>query len=45
MRQSDYARLGGHVNRVRPLEDVLRSERLRVAAWDGVNPWPADAVR
>jgi 6-hydroxynicotinate reductase len=45
MRQSDYARLGGHVDRVRPVEEILRSERLRVAAWDGVNPWPADSVR
>jgi len=44
MRQSDYARLGGHVDRVRSVEDVLRSERHRIARWDGQNPWPADAV-
>jgi hypothetical protein len=45
MRQADYARLGGHTDRVRPVEDVLRTERHRVSSWDGVNPWPADAVR
>jgi hypothetical protein len=42
MRLADYARLGGHIDRVRPLADVLRGERYRVAGWDGSNPWPAD---
>jgi hypothetical protein len=25
---------------VRPLADVLRGERYRVAGWDTSNPWP-----
>jgi len=45
MRLADYARLGGHVDRVRPIEEVLRSERHRVSRWDGQNPWPVDAIR
>jgi hypothetical protein len=40
MRLSDYAALGGHTDRVRTLEDVLRGERVRVLGWDGINPWP-----
>jgi hypothetical protein len=42
MRLADYARLGGHMDRVRPLADVVRGERYRVAGWDESNPWPAD---
>jgi hypothetical protein len=40
MRLSDYAELGGHMDRVRTLDDVLRGERVRVMGWDGLNPWP-----
>jgi hypothetical protein len=40
MRLSDYATLGGHMDRVRTVEDVLKSERVRVVGWDGLNPWP-----
>jgi hypothetical protein len=36
----DYAALGGHMDRVRSVEDVLRNERVRVVGWDGLNPWP-----
>jgi hypothetical protein len=42
MRLADYARLGGHMDRVRPLADVLRSGRFRVAGWDEANPWPVE---
>jgi hypothetical protein len=42
MRLEDYARLGGHMDRVRPLADVLRGERYRVAGWDAANPWPIE---
>jgi hypothetical protein len=42
MRRADYAALGGHVDRVRPLADVLARERHRVAGWDAANPWPFD---
>jgi hypothetical protein len=40
MRLADYAALGGHMDRVRTLDDVLREERVRVTGWDGLNPWP-----
>jgi hypothetical protein len=41
MRLQDYASLGGHMDRVRPLGEVLAGERYRVAGWDESNPWPA----
>jgi 6-hydroxynicotinate reductase len=40
MRLQDYQALGGHMDRVRSVADVLRNERVRVLSWDGVNPWP-----
>jgi hypothetical protein len=40
LRRDDYGRLGGHMERVRPLADVLARERVRVAGWDTDNPWP-----
>ena len=42
LRLADYAALGGHVDRVRPLADVLARERHRVTGWDVENPWPLD---
>jgi hypothetical protein len=42
MGREDYARLGGHMDRVRPLADVLGGERYRVAGWDASNPWPIE---
>jgi len=40
MRLRDYETLGGHMDRVRSVADVLRNERVRVVGWDGLNPWP-----
>ena len=40
MSRDDYARLGGHMDRVRPVDDVLSSESVRMAGWDEDNPWP-----
>jgi hypothetical protein len=40
MALADYEALGGHMDRVRRIEDVLSSERVRVLGWEGVNPWP-----
>jgi hypothetical protein len=42
LRLADYAALGGHVDRVRPLADILARERHRMAGWDAANPWPLD---
>jgi len=44
LRLADYAALGGHVDRVRPLADVLARERHRVLGWDERNPWPSDPL-
>jgi hypothetical protein len=37
-----YARLGGHVNEIVPVEELLRGlgEQLRVEGWNPGNPWP-----
>jgi hypothetical protein len=37
-----YARLGGHMEQVVPVQDVLRDlgDDLRVGAWHPANPWP-----
>jgi hypothetical protein len=42
LRLGDYAALGGHMGRVRPLTEILAHERHRVAGWDALNPWPLD---
>ncbi len=38
-----YAAMGGHVERVVPLEQALRGVRFRSEAWHARNPWPIDA--
>ena len=45
MRLSDYRALGGHMDRVRMVEDVLRNERVRVVSWGELNPWPVSPVQ
>jgi len=40
MSLSDYAALGGHVDHVRPLEDVLRETGKLHEAFDPAMPWP-----
>jgi hypothetical protein len=37
-----YERLGGHMDQVMPVQDVLRDlgDDLRVGAWHPANPWP-----
>ena len=40
MRLKDYEALGGHMERVRGIEDILANERVRMVQWDGLNPWP-----
>jgi hypothetical protein len=40
VRRSDYLALGGHADRIRPLDDVVAQAPHRIVPWDGVNPWP-----
>ena len=35
-----YAAMGGHVDRVVPLQDALRMVNVRADAWPAANPWP-----
>jgi hypothetical protein len=44
MRAADYAALGGHVDRVVPLEQAVRAARARAEAWNPLNPWPASQL-
>lgn len=45
LRLDDYRELGGHVDRVRPIEEVVRGDRVRVAPWRDDNPWPITPPR
>jgi len=40
MRRDVYAVLGGHMDRIRSVEDVLVRERHRLVDWSDANPWP-----
>ena len=42
MRADDYARLGGHVDRVVPVSEALARAQARWLGWDADNPWPMD---
>jgi len=44
MRLADYAALGGHMDRVRPLREVIQTTKHRSLAWNPTNPWPASVV-
>src|SRR5262249_45055232 len=40
LRLEDYRALGGHVDYVRRLAEVMREPRVRHTAWRPDNPWP-----
>src|SRR5216684_2289556 len=40
MRRADYAAMGGHVERVRELADIKRSQRMRREVLRQSDPWP-----
>lgn len=40
LRRDDYAALGGHMDYVVQLDDVLQAGRLSKLAWRNDNPWP-----
>jgi hypothetical protein len=42
LRRADYAALGGHMDRIVSLEDVLGNTRIRANDWRPANPWPMD---
>jgi hypothetical protein len=45
MRRDDYAALGGHMDRVQRLDDVLSSGRVEARPWPAANPWPLAVAR
>jgi hypothetical protein len=44
MRRDVYAALGGHVERVRSIADVLAREPHKMIDWGDANPWPLAAI-
>jgi hypothetical protein len=40
MKRADFAALGGHVDSVLPLDEVLERERARLILVDTDNAWP-----
>lgn len=40
MRRSDYAALGGHVDRIVPVTEALLHAAVRQLPWDAARPWP-----
>jgi hypothetical protein len=43
--RADYAALGGHLESIVPLEEVLAGRRLTTRPWDQQNPWPVRPQR
>ncbi len=39
---ADYAAMGGHMDRVRPLASLRDEARLKAIPWDPAQPWPLD---
>jgi hypothetical protein len=44
MRLDDYSAIGGHMDRVRRLEEVAQGDRVRRESWRAENPWPVSFV-
>jgi hypothetical protein len=42
MRRSDYQALGGHMDQIRDLADVIQEPRVRRTGWRDENPWPLE---
>jgi len=42
MRLTDYQALGGHMDHVRQLADVLEEPRIKRTGWRDANPWPLE---
>jgi hypothetical protein len=45
MKLQDYELLGGHMDRVQPISEVLSRKDVKVLVWDSVNPWPSSSLR
>jgi hypothetical protein len=43
MKLADYETLGGHMDRVQTLQQVMATARHKMLGWEPSNPWPLDA--
>jgi len=37
---ADYQALGGHMDHVRPIAEVMQEPRVKLTRWREDNPWP-----
>ena len=44
LRHEDYRALGGHMDRIRTVEDIVGREPHRIIEWDSTNPWPLERL-
>jgi hypothetical protein len=44
LRLDAYEELGGHMDAVKRIEDVARTDRLKVARWHNKGPWPGNPM-
>jgi hypothetical protein len=44
MKLADYEKLGGHMDRVQSLQQVIATARHKVVGWEPANPWPLDTA-
>jgi hypothetical protein len=42
LKLADYAAMGGHMDRVRPLASLGAEARLKAVPWDPAQPWPLE---
>ena len=40
MKLDDYQNLGGHMDNINRLEDIMQQREARIAEWNEENPWP-----
>jgi len=45
MRRDEFAAFGGYTDRIRSLDEVLATEKIRSVPWRETHPWPLDVGR
>ena len=44
MKQEDFRKMGGHMDSIRKLEELVEQREVKVKAWNEINPWPFQKV-
>ena len=44
MKQEDFRNMGGHMDSIRKLEELVDQREVKVKAWNEINPWPFQKV-